>query len=616
MQLKEELHYKLAARMKNIAILFTIVLLGIIIACSKEGQYIDPTIHDIDIENTSDFLFNVPINYDSVFIDVSYGIDFRIEIEGYTIDSVEIIIDETYKYKYNTTIINSKSFFSSEGIHQIEFKIRTINNTNGNIEFFRSAILNLVVIRDLSYKFVSISNIGGKLNITWPELDKKNTQKYLIERFMGKSFEYSQEFDIHDSTYIDDYYVGEEVNFKISVINTDGNKQNIWYYKKQSEQPSVTVSQHPSGGYNIHYSQCKYYNNFGQYYLTTGTNYNPELLFSSEQVKDTIYHISDAKFADDARFWLRYLPKQYPFGISDEDWMLYGKFLYTRYGNKNFKYDRIAILNSEYIVYTIDGNIFKRKTDGNQIIDSIINENTNYGFLRTTPTGNYIYAADKNTYDSPVFFWLSNSFSENPEYTFNNDFIIPPVSDNLIAIMDIPSNEVPSKLALYNVINGNILYTTDYNATGNKPTISSNGQYFFIDDSDLKLCSYINNSFDLIWEESDWTKYYRFYDFNPLNDGICYVWDDDKNFSTRNTSNFSELNSFPLELDKIINIDYYSNRIMGYVTDKILIFNLENGTLEEEIPANLRELFLYSNNAILLGNIIYSNHGIKYILSE
>ena len=69
-------------------------------------------------------------------------------------------------------------------------------------------------------------------------------------------------------------------------------------------------------------------------------------------------------------------------------------------------------------------------------------------------------------------------------------------------------------------------------------------------------------------------------------------------------------------IDEIVNIDYYSKKIMGYVTDKIRIYNLDNGTLEKEIPANLTALFAYSNNAILLGNTVYSNYGIKYIIEE
>jgi hypothetical protein len=53
---------------------------------------------------------------------------------------------------------------------------------------------------------------------------------------------------------------------------------------------------------------------------------------------------------------------------------------------------------------------------------------------------------------------------------------------------------------------------------------------------------------------------------------------------------------------------------MGYVTDKVLVYNLEDGTLLNEIPADLGDLFFYNNNSVLIGNTIYNNNGIKYII--
>jgi hypothetical protein len=344
-------------------------------------------------------------------------------------------------------------------------------------------------------------------------------------------------------------------------------------------------------------------------------NYNPTFIQSSNQLNDTVLNIAKAKFGDEARFWLRFLPKQLPDNFLEDDWNIYGKFIYARYGNKSFEYERIAIINNEYVAITSNGNIYKINLNSGQKADSIINKSAQYGFLRTTPAGDYLYAIDEKIYGSPVYFWSTSNFSTQPNYTFQNDFIIPPVSDNLLAIMSVPSNVTPSKLALYNVTNGNRLYTTDYNGTSNRPKISSNGKYFFIDDSDLKLCSYENSTFKLIWEESEWPKYYRFYDFSPQNNDKCYIWDDDKKFSIRSTLDFSEISSYTLELEEIINIDYYNKKIMGYVTDKILIYNLENGTLENEIPANLSELFFYRNNTVLIGNTIYNNKGIKYVIN-
>ena len=573
---------------------------------------------------TNNFLFNVPIVADTILIDKQYNIDIRIELEGYSIDSVTITNNEHTILECDTTIISSRYFCYFENPERIEFLIRSVSLENKDTIYFKSEPILFKAVENLSNCYVYPSVDDGKLKLTWPEFDKNNTQKYLIERWIiddnfGQNYgkkKYYQPFEVENAVFFDNYYVGEEAEYKITIINHDGNKQDIWYYKKPKEQPICHVTQNSEGGYNLHFSKCKYSNNFGQYYLTDGYNFNPTFIHSTNQITDTTLILTDAKFGDEARFWLRCLPRQLPDGFLEDDWYIYGKFLYAQYGLTSIAYENIAILDNNNIAYTSNGKIFKYNIINNQVLDSIVKQGVYYGYLRATPSGKYIYAVDEKTYNPPLYFWSTTSFSPNPIYTFQIHFIIPPVSDNLIAIMTIPSDFSSSKLALYNVTNGNIIYTTSYVGTSNYPTVSPNGDYFFIYDSGLKLCNYKNNSFEVIWTESDWKKFYQFYNFNCLDNDLCYVWDDNKVFSIRKTSDFSVINSFSLELEKIVDVDYYSNKIMGYVTDKVMIYDLNNGNLIKEIPANLSELFAYSNKTVLLGNTIYNNHGIKYELNQ
>lgn len=603
------------------------VFLFFIFSCEKDT---DTDIHDsnnqsadtLAIPDVQDFLFNIPINQDTFLIDKDYNIDFRIEIEGHKIDSVFLTVDNSYVIRRDTFIIGTKSLYLSEGLHSISFLIRSIESESGDTVFYISESLLFHVVENLSNRYVYPSVDGGKLKLTWEEFDKNNTQKYIVERWLiddkfntgSVEKKYHQIFEVETASFIDNYYVGEETEYKITILNNEGTKQDIWYYNKLKEEPDYYVSQNPSGGYKLHFTKCKYFSNFGQYYLTDGMNYNPTFIQSSNQVNDTALSIADAKFGDEARFWLRYLPKQLPDDFLEDDWNIYGKFIYARYGDKSFEYERIAIINNENVAITVNGNIFKVNIESNIKTDSIVNESAQYGFLRTTPAGDYLYAVDENIYGSPVYIWATNKFSTSPDYTFQVNFIVPPISDNLIAFMSVPSNTTSSKLALYNATNGNRIFTTDYESYGSLRRVSSNGEYFLTDQQELKLFSYSNNSFKSIYIENDWPKSYSFFDFNPNDNGVCYVWDSDKVFSIRNTSDFSEINSFSLELEEIVNIDYYNKKIMGYVTDKILVYNLENGTLENEIPANLSDLFFYSNNTVLIGNTIYNNNGIKYVI--
>ena len=609
--------------MNMLKIIGLLALSYLMFSCKKD---IEPTKNknpDVDTLFVShNFLFNVPIIADTVFIDKQYNIDIRIELEGYSIDSVTITNNERIILVCDTTIISSRYFCDYENPERVEFLIRSVNLKNKDTVYFKSKPILFKAVENLSNRYVYPSIDDGKLKLIWQEFDKNNTQKYFVERWMvgynlGQSYgtkKYYKTFEVVNAIFLDNYYVGEEVEYKITIINNDGNKQDIWYYKKNKEQPNYYVTQNSTGGYNLHFSKCKYFNNFEQYYcLTYDWNYNPIFIHSTNQITDTILILADAKFGDEARFSLRYLPNQFPDGFLEDDLDIYGKYLYAQYGESSFHYSNIVILDDENVACTWNGKIFLRNVITNQIVDSIVNS---VEFLRATPSGKYIYAAPERTYNPPLYFWSTTPFSPNPIYTFQINFIIPPVSDNLITIMPIPSQTSSRKLALYNVTNGQIIYITNFDATSNYPTVSPNGDFFFISDMGLKFCSYVNDTFKVIWSENDWWKFYRFYNFNRLNNDLCYVWDDNKIFSIKKTIDFSEINSFPLELEEIIDIDYYSNKIIGYVTGKVIIYDLNNGNLIKEIPANLSELFSYSNKTVLLNNTIYNNHGIKYELNQ
>ena len=608
-----------------------LVLCCLMFSCEEEKPFDGKkTNTEIKVETiTNKFLFNVPIVADTVFIDKQYNIDIRIELVGYSIDSVTITNNERIILMCDTTIISSRSLYFYENPARVEFLIRSVNLENKDTVYFKSNPILFKTVENLSNLYVFNSTDNGKLKLTWREFDKNNTQKYLVERWMiddnfGQNLngtkKYYQSFEVGNAEFFDNYYVGEETEYKITVINKEGNQQDIWYYKKSKEQPSFYVTQNSASGYNLHFGKCKYYNNFGQYYLTTEWNYSSEFIHSTTQINDTTYWVSNAKFGDEARFWIRYLPKQLPNGFVEDDWNIYGKYLYAQYGMKSVAYEYIAVLDNNYFAYTSNGKVFKYNIANNQVVDSMVTNIANYENLKSTPDGKFIYATNRSQSDYTIYFWhfwSTNIFSPNPIYDFRFTTGVLPVSNNLRTIMPNSNDYSTSKLAIYDVTNGKIIYTTSYGGGSNYPAISPDGDYFLIYDMGyLRLCRYANNSFEVIWTQSDWTKYYLFYNFNRLNNNLCYTWDDNNIFTIRKTSDFSVINSFPLELQSIVDIDYQSNIIMGYITDKVMIYDLNKGNLIKEIPANLSELFAYSNRSVLLGNTIYNNQGIKYEINK
>lgn len=581
------------------------IFLTMIFSCKKEENNV-LNVSDIQVK---EFLSNIPINGDTIYIDSSYGIDFRVDLNGYKIEGVKINIANFKDFVFDTAIINTDCFHFGQGVYPISFVLKTTKLNENDTILIKSRVSQLKVMDNISKMFVHESFADGKLKITWPELDKKHTQYYLIERCMGETPQYVQQIQTYDSIFTDNIYVGEKVNYKISVINKDGGKQKIWNFLKENETPILKVTQHPERGYVLDFSRCKYYSNFGQYIITTGEESNPSILFSSESVTDTSYYSPNAKFADEKQLWLRCLPKEYPEGISDSDWKLYSNLLFARFYRKCFPFDRIAVLDANNFLYTDYGHIYKYNIEIGRKTDSIINPSADYGFIRTTPSGKYFYVADENIYGSPIYIWPSDEkISNQPKYTFQTNFCVPPVSDNLISVMNIKSSTTDSKLAIFNVTSGQNLYTTPYAEEG---LISSNGQFIFIRGLTLKLCSFINNNFKIDWE-LPYSGFSGFYGFDPFSPEICYIWDSNKNFMIKRISDSSNLTSYRLDIESIINIDFFSRRILGYVSDKLIIYNLDSGIEVKEIPAKLTSILFSGYNSKLIGNTIYSNHEMKY----
>ncbi|MFH1050163.1 MAG: hypothetical protein V1779_04430 [bacterium] len=596
--------------MKNLfftSILICVLLISFSCDDNPNDTVITPKIPDtMEILNPCDFLYNIPFSGDTIFLDKNYAIDFRVDIDEFDIDSVTMIIDSNRIIRVDTTIITTYSFMhDSKTGSTLQFYFRTVNINTGDTVHFGTKPLILKIVENLSHQFIKIDEADGTLKLTWPELDKKHTKYYLIERFIGENLDLCHKFEEPDSIFIDYYYVGEEVVYKISVINNENVRQNLWYYKKEKEKINYYVSQHPTEGYIIFHSACKYYNNFGEYQLTTGSNSYPELLYSTSNIQDTAYHNTQAKFAQEERFWLRILPKEFPHGVTINNWQIYGNFIYIMYGEKSFKFDRIAIVDNKTVVYTKNGNIYKRDLERENDIDSIINSSVDYEFLNATPGGKYFYALDANEYVPYLSFWQSEKMTQTPKYKFKSAFRLPAVSDNLIAIMS--DND---KLSLYDVAKGNKIYSTQFTAISYGPAISSDGKHMFIP-GDMKLCSFINNTFKVLWEEKDWTKLYQGYYFNPLDNTVCYTWSSDNIFTIRNINDGSELYSYTLDVGKIVNFNFYSNKIFCS-NGNIVICSLDNGTILREIPADGSQLFMYGYQTIFVGNTIYSHHGIKY----
>lgn len=604
-------------------LLITLVMVCALQSCKKDNEIKVPPVYNLDSLNVSDYLFNIPIRGDTIFFDYEYTIDYRVELENRRIDSVYVSIDNRRIIDADTSTLETLySTHRPQGDYKIQYRIVTLNPLNNRVEYFQTKPLNLKIKKNLAKSFFSTSIVDGRLQIIWPEFDKQCTDSYIIERLMGDDSQvgwpYKKVIETETNQLIDQFYVGEEVGYRIYSKNRDGKLQRTWFFTKNQEDPRYSISHTPEIGYYFQFESSKYYNNFGKYLLVVDIS---TYLLDSENIKDTFCIDPYGHFASRAEYSLLILPKKLPADFEDKHRWIYQHYYLDSYGAQTFRFDHLTKIGENKIAYTHDQKIYLRDLNLDIIIDSIHSSDADYVEIRSTPSGEYIYSRDKNLDEQSVLFWNTNMSNTIPAYTFTSGSRFPIVSDNLIGIM--ANSESPFLASLYDITNDEKVFETPYRQSASTgPGISNNGMYFLIGSSSSYVhenyyCSYINNTFTTIWENSSPT-YFKFYSFDPINDQLCYLWDNNGIFFIKNIADFSTILTFDLPVTKIKDIDYNSRKILCYkwtsnYLDLLLIYNLDTGELLHELSINNRDVFGYDDVSIV-GNTIYSTKGVKYQL--
>lgn len=608
-------------RTKSYLIIFLAVLAFLSFSCKKqveEEKEIDEPIEVRELSDIREIFYNLPISNDTILIDNRHNISFRVEMEGYLIDSVIIILNHNNTLVTNNIIFQSRRLFLWNVTQPIKFKIRAINNQTRETIYFQSKEYQISAVEDLSRRYVIPTVEDGRLKLTWPELDKKDIAGYEVIRYMGDEGKYKQEFVVQAPSFIDHYYVGEEASYKITVLKKDGLRQDIWYYRKSREEPTYSLHQNPTGGYTLHYSKCKYYNNLGTYILEdivlNGMIYVPVSLKNSTNAEDTTWNFQNAPFLGQMRCRLKSLPKEYPPGVSDSDYILYSTYFISSFGLPYIRCEYTVSTDVNTLFLKSQRTIYKFNTNSNQTISSYELESGGFEVLNATPGGKYIYAGYWDYSGYFMFIWPSASFPKTPDFVLPLHMVSRLISDNLITLVKYQTSDKVDKFAIYDIANSTFMTYTDIVADMVIVNISTDGKYFIFGVNTFKLFGHINNKFEFIYEHTDSDSEINFSDFDPQNSEICYTYDKQRNFSIRNSADFRVINSFRLDTEGIINICYHTKRILGYNLKNFRIYNLNNGNLVKEIPVDHFSPVTYGVR--LNGNTIYANNGVRFLLNS
>jgi hypothetical protein len=562
------------------------------------------------------FLKNVMIVNDTVFLDKDFDVDCRIDIPGYNIKSgIFYANGSPYKSIRDTDIIDLHTYTiqpETEFTVYVEFELT--NKNESNIFKYKSKPFVIKVVENPGQRFIKQTCEEGRLKLSWPALDKQNTQYYIIQKYRDEKLIQSSSI-VKDSFFVDSLYVGEELTYDISVYTQKMEKLNTWRFVKSREKPALKVEQNPVSGYTIRWTKNRYYNSLKDYTLVLSNSYTGDkVLKSNINVNDTSFDMPDALFGRELRLYLIKNPVSYPDLIADNQKDIYSDFLYSRFGVSSFDFSDMVVLNNNKIAYTRAGKIHQYDLLSKTKTDSVVIPNSFFDYLFATPSGKYIYTHERYQSQNFCLFWNADNFYKEPVLPFNTNFQLWTYSDQLTAVACIQNNVTNKYMLTYRDIQTDKLISeAELKYSINSLCLSPDGNYLMGSELNSSVYKLSENKWIKVNEDTG-LSFVDFYSFDPTDAGKYYLYYN-STFYIRSLTDFSVIKSYPLKVSEIINIDFHSRLMLAYYNGNMLIINVDTGDIIKTVPADISELFMYDYKTILIGNTIYCSHGVKYVLN-
>jgi len=558
------------------------------------------------------FLKNVIIHNDTVLIDKNFDVDCRVEIPGYKINSISFL---DFNRFHDTCVVTMNMFrIQQNNQFNITAEVSVTNLKTLEKSIITSDPFVIKAVDNLNNLYVKKDCVDGKLKLSWPELDKANTKSYIIEKYIGEKLIEKNEV-VGDSCFIDQTYVGEEVIYKISTLNKDNVIQRSFGFIKAKESPKIRIEQNSVSGYTMYWSKNKYYSNFKKYDLVLSNTFTGDkTILTSENINDTSLYMPNALFGGEVRYYIIQSPKTYPTLINESQKNIYSNFIYGHFGIPSIDYDALVVLDKNSFAYTCAGKIYKYNLLNNLVTDSIVNKGASYQYLYSTPQGKYIYSRDYYKPLTTFDFWKTDKFVDSPLLTFETAYLTYTFTDELTGAAWFQNNtNYKYYLTFKNIQTNQQICESDIkNGGGHHQCISGNGEYLIGQNPNCSLFHFKNNTWTTVWEDPQTSNYKTFYSFDPQDPTILYLFNNDI-FSIISLTDYTVLKSYPFT-GGIINIDFNTKLMLATTSGKALVMNVNTGEIMKEIISDNYELFGYDYCTRLIGNVIYSSHGVKYIL--
>ncbi|MCF8378725.1 MAG: hypothetical protein K9H49_04055 [Bacteroidales bacterium] len=613
------------------------ILILIIISCEYDPKGIYE--REVDQNVTAPLIetINLDLSMEEDTIELMYSrVYFHFKSSDQKVKWVNFYIND----KLVGTVESNNSYFDFNhemlhaGTYRLKLELITATGTGSIAEligmegFVFTSKEWIIIVRDIESNIVTTEVSNGFLKLRFPRSVEKINEFIVFKSNLeiGRTSNYE---------FIDKGYVGEGGEYYIQYEDSETGELRHFGWIELPNEIEFKYTYDSENNYAIEWSNRKYYSAVDTIIL-----FSKDYVYSTYDIEKTA-DISKAKFE---------IPKSYFGSLREYKLALKPKYYnpvyelhceyndpYSYFSSQKekfiigypapiFKY--LAKINeSEFIYHTnkydlgstaYNDSIFRYSITENKLMESFRYNPPDYSL-----TGNR-YSSPSTSPDGNSFFAILGSTEtaiSNPTNKLSNYKIID-FSNLTSRITKVPiSNEGTAliygirKIILFDYENDKVLGSIDNTTALSDYNISFDGCYFFKRVSHtIWLFSYKNKIISPEDTDVSWNKIgIDYFDFKQDEANRLVSWDKDtKKFSILSCPDLNELSSYTVNEEEIVDIDYFTGRILSFSPNLLVVRSLDDGSVLYKIPVGFSDF--YTNACYLVGNSIFNRNGARYYL--
>lgn len=590
-------------------------------------EYEPSGVHERDVQKDANppqmQTVELNVNNDSIFLYNYWNIRFQFQCPNHNIIGVRLLVDSIEIGRVNsyTGTFSILPYYFEAGVHEMVMQVYT-NSGTGSIGdilgmegyvFWHKWQLIIKGSYDSGLKY-GVKN--GFLNISWARYDATNFKEYVVIReengSTAREIWHSKNPEFTDST-----YAGEGGRYLIYARTNETDDVTIADLYFDREIPQLTYSADTLNNLVLTWNKSRYYNAIDSVNVFMGTSeVNCSSAGSISNAYDTTFTFAPkGSFGDMLFAKIRIVPKKENIMYVPER---YYKFESQTYPVKGYPFPAGQFIENLYRVARNEF-IYVQKTDGDYLVrysvsaKSIVEkisksspECSSYFIgVQTSPAGKYLFSLI-GCYPEPMIAESSNLGGYSIVGAASQYGTGVLVSDTGIGLIC----DFNYKIYLFDFLNSKMLGIYDRSPRTPIPIkISSNSDYFLERDDSIRLVHFDGTGFSTI-KSLRLIDNYGHFEFHPFNKDQIIYWDQSV-FSVRHCEDFSTIYDFPLT-ESLLDIDFYNDEILTFVTGHLYIRSIQNGSLISDIPVNFTPQS--GSTCYLVNHTIVYTRGLMYFV--